>query len=86
MSFNPRYCSTNVGALGVAGPKIHTYSSDESLATVAGSGYFNAIKDVITTGDFMLVYSSAVSGGGRKIYGLTNTAGVITCPVGAAFS
>ncbi len=59
-------------------PRIHSYKSTDTLATIEASGYFNTVADMIRSGDLMVVYSSAVSGGGVKIYTLVNTANVIT--------
>lgn len=79
MTFDSTKWSGNVNGTGFGGPKNHTYSSPDALATIAGSGYFNAIAGEMDTGDCLYVYSSAATGGGGKHYRMTNTAGVITC-------
>lgn len=77
MSFNKTNYDPGASSKGSV-PKIHRYSSSDTLATIEGSGYFNSVEDLINSGDLMVVYSSAVSGGGVKVYQLTNTDGVIT--------
>lgn len=77
MAFNKSNYDPGASSKGSV-PKIHRYSSSDTLATIEASGYFNSIEDIINTGDLLVVYSSAVSGGGVKVYTLTNTAGVIT--------
>lgn len=59
-------------------PKIHRYTSSDALATIMASGYFDGVDDLITTGDLMVVKSSAAADGGTRLIVLTNTAGVIT--------
>lgn len=83
MSFSKaNYDPTSSGSQGSA-PRIHSYKSSDALATIEASGYFNSVADLIRSGDLMVVYSSAVSGGGLKVYQLVNTANVITS-VGSA--
>lgn len=77
MSFNKSNYDPGASSKGSV-PKIHRYKSSDTLASIEASGYFNSVEDIINTGDLMVVYSSAVSGGGVKVYTLTNTDGVIT--------
>lgn len=77
MAFNKSNYDPGASSKGSV-PKIHRYKSSDTLASIEASGYFNSVEDIINTGDLMVVYSSAVSGGGVKVYTLTNTDGVIT--------
>lgn len=61
-------------------------SDGDTLATIAGSGYFNAQADNIQTGDFILVFSARATGGGAALMQMVNTAGVITEGLTAALS
>lgn len=66
------------GSNSGAGPKFYTYSTVDSLATVAGSNYFDNASSVLQTGGILAVVSSAVSGGGVRLYKLTVASGVVT--------
>lgn len=72
----------NPGANSKGGIKLGMYSepdvAGDTIATILGSGYFNAQADNIDTGDFMLIYSARATGGGAVLIQLVNTAGVIT--------
>jgi hypothetical protein len=59
-------------------PAIYSYkSSGDNKATIAGSGYFNTVEALITTGDWIYTYGSD---GGQTLVA-TNTSGVITAAV-----
>ena len=59
-------------------PSIYSYkSATDNKAAIAGSGYFNAVEGLITTGDWIYTYGSD---GGQTLVA-TNTAGVITTAV-----
>lgn len=60
------------------GAKLSLYSTADAKATVEASGYFDALEANIDTGDFILYYSSAATGGGAALMQMVNTAGVIT--------
>jgi hypothetical protein len=49
----------------------------DNKAAIAGSGYFNDVEGLITTGDWIYTYGSD---GGQTLVA-TNTAGVITTAV-----
>jgi len=78
MTIDTKNWSGNIAGVGFGGPMMHTYSSSDTLATIAGSGYFNSVADEITTGDVIYVYSSAASGGGGKMYRMTRTVNTVT--------
>ena len=62
--------------------RIHTYSTTDAIATVEGANYFDALEDVLQTGDVIYAHMSD----GNKFYKVTNTAGVITLPTEIAFA
>lgn len=72
----------NPGANSKGGIKFASYTepdvAGDTIATILGSGYFNAQEANIDTGDFMFIYSARATGGGAVIIQLVNTAGVIT--------
>lgn len=72
----------NPGANSKGGIKLALYSepsvTGDTIATIAGSGYFNAQEANIDTGDFILVYSARATGGGAQLMQMVNTAGVIS--------
>ncbi|MEJ0043236.1 MAG: hypothetical protein WDM81_13910 [Rhizomicrobium sp.] len=79
MAFSKLNWQANTAGNGATdAPKTHAYKDSLALATVAASGYFNTVADEIDTGDFVMVNSTATTGGGGKIYRAVNTAGVIT--------
>lgn len=41
-----------------AGVRIHTYTSTDAQATVAASGYFNSLDDILAVGDLIDCYDS----------------------------
>ncbi len=54
---------------------MYSYSSStDNIAAVKGSGYFNTVEGLITTGDFIAATASDAS----ALLVATNTAGVIT--------
>ncbi len=69
----------------IGAPRIYTYDTGDTQATVAASGYFNAgvanqgVSRDLVTGDVILVWSTA--DGTFVWYSVTNTAGVITTAV-----
>ena len=66
--------------------KIATYNSADALATIETDGYFDSYATAFTTGDTMIVYSSAATGGGGKIYTLTITTGDVALSTGVAIA
>lgn len=66
------------GSGSKGGAKLSLYSSSDTLATIVASGYFDAQEANIDTGDFILVYSSAATGGGARLLNMVNTSGTIT--------
>ena len=53
--FNPIMCTGNMGAGGDA-PLFLTYrSEDDTLAVIAGDGYFNDLQNELREGDGLLV-------------------------------
>ena len=77
--------STLQDASVIGAPRIYTYDSADTQATIAASGYFNlavanqGVAPDLVTGDIIMVYSS--SDGTWIWYSVTNTAGVITTAV-----
>lgn len=76
------FASANWATVGASksgnAPAIYSYkSSADTKATIAGSGYFNTVEALITTGDWIYTYGS---NGGQTLVA-TNTAGVITTAV-----
>jgi hypothetical protein len=70
----PGWATVGASKSGSA-PSVYTFiSASDNKAAVAASGYFNAIEDLIVTGDFIL--NKATDGG--QLLVATNTAGVIT--------
>tara|TARA_R100000935_G_scaffold56121_1_gene87111 strand:- start:1498 stop:1740 length:243 start_codon:yes stop_codon:yes gene_type:complete len=60
-------------------PAIYSYkSSGDNKAAIAGSGYFNTVEALITTGDWIYTYGSD---GGQTLVATNNGAGVITSAV-----
>lgn len=56
-------------------PSVYSYkTAADNKAAVAGSGYFNSVESLISTGDFIMNYASD----GGQLLVATNTAGVIT--------
>lgn len=56
-------------------PAMYSYSSSaDNIAAVKGSGYFDTVEALITTGDFIAATASDAS----ALLVATNTAGVIT--------
>lgn len=75
MAFAQANWSTVSASKAGSAPSVYTYSSSaDNKAAVAGSGYFNDVEGLITTGD--LIYTYASDGGQTLV--ATNTAGVIT--------
>jgi hypothetical protein len=72
---------TGSGSKGSA-PKVMTYTTSDAIATVEGANYFNALEDIIATGDVLYCNMSD----GAKFYRCTNTAGVITIATEVAFA
>tara|TARA_R100001369_G_scaffold5005_2_gene14400 strand:- start:10222 stop:10464 length:243 start_codon:yes stop_codon:yes gene_type:complete len=60
-------------------PAIYSYkSSGDNKAAIAGSGYFNTVEALITTGDWIYTHGSD---GGQTLVATNNGAGVITSAV-----
>jgi hypothetical protein len=75
MAFAQANWSTVSASKAGSAPSVYSYStSADNKTTVAGSGYFDDIEGLITTGD--LIYTYASDGGQMLV--ATNTAGVIT--------
>lgn len=59
-------------------PSLYGYSTEDTIATVNTSGYFDDLSDTLAIGDTILVRSST---GGTQvlswIYVLTNASGVV---------
>lgn len=49
-------------AVGALAPAFHTYSTQDTHATVDTSGYFNEVRDLLKIGD--LIYVVVLTGGG----------------------
>lgn len=75
MAFAQANWSTVAASKSGNAPSVYSYSSSaDNKAAVAGSGYFNSVEGLITTGDFILNHASD----GGQLLVATNTAGVIT--------
>ena len=85
MSLITKNLSTNVGGIGMGGPKVHTYTSSDTMGTIAGSGYFNAAQSQMDTGDLLYVECTNATPG-TKLFRVINTAGVITMGIALAFA
>lgn len=72
----------NLGAASSSGPgnttRLHSYVTNDLLATVAGAGYFNAAAGFINTGDLILVAADIDGTPATNCYVATNTDNVIT--------
>lgn len=78
MAFAQANWATVAASKAGSAPSIYSYkSATDNKATIAGSGYFNAVEGLITTGDWIYTYGSD---GGQTLVA-TNTAGVITTAV-----
>jgi len=78
MAFASANWSTVAAAKSGNSPAMYSYSSSvDNQAAIAGSGYFNTVEGLITTGDMIYTYGSD----GGQILIATNTAGVITTAV-----
>tara|TARA_R110000803_G_scaffold67203_1_gene128833 strand:- start:5889 stop:6128 length:240 start_codon:yes stop_codon:yes gene_type:complete len=76
------FSSVNWSTVGASksgnSPSIYSYkSSGDNKATIAGSGYFNSVESLITTGDWAYTYGSD----GGQTLALTKTGVVITAAV-----
>lgn len=60
------------------GMSLHLYITDDALATVAASGYYNAVEGNIKSGDIVIVSGDFDGTNVHQTYVLVNTAGVIT--------
>lgn len=49
-------------AVGGLAPAFHTYSTQDTHATVDTAGYFNEVRDLLKSGD--LIYVAVLTGGG----------------------
>ena len=75
MAFASANWSTVAASKSGNAPAMYTYSSSaDNIAAVKGSGYFNTVEGLITTGDFIAATASDAS----ALLVATNTAGVIT--------
>jgi len=78
MAFAKANWSTVAASKAGNSPAVYSYSSSaDNKAAIAGSGYFNDVESVITTGDLIYTYGSD----GGQMLAATNTAGVITTAV-----
>tara|TARA_R110002153_G_C13267283_1_gene492943 strand:- start:1144 stop:1386 length:243 start_codon:yes stop_codon:yes gene_type:complete len=78
MAFVSKNWSTVAASKSGASPAMYSYSSStDNQAAIAGSGYFNTVEGLITTGDMIYTYGSD----GGQIVVATNTSGVITAAV-----
>lgn len=78
MAFAQANWATVAASKAGSAPNIYSYkSAADNKATIAGSGYFNSVEALITTGDWIYTYGSD---GGQTLVA-TNTAGVITTAV-----
>ena len=78
MAFAQANWATVAASKAGSAPNIYSYkSAADNKATIAGSGYFNDVEGLITTGDWIYTYGSD---GGQTLVA-TNTAGVITTAV-----
>ena len=77
MAFAQANWAAGNGKAGSA-PAVYTYkSSADNKAAIRGSGYFNTVESLLTTGDLIYTYGSD----GGQMLAATNTAGVITTAV-----
>ncbi len=74
------------GSPASPGPTVWTYISSDTVAAIETDGYFDAVDDLMTTGDFLLAHSTATTGGGQKIYLLTVTANDVALSTGTSIS
>jgi|DEB0MinimDraft_6_1074348.scaffolds.fasta_scaffold61107_2 hypothetical protein len=68
----------NPGASTGTAPSIHTYTTEDTIATANTSGYFNEISDILAVGD--LIYLQTSTGGTRVAVlaqVLSNASGVV---------
>jgi len=78
MAFAQANWSTVAASKAGSAPNVYSYSSSaDNKAAIAGSGYFNSVEGLITTGDLIYTYGSD----GGQMCVATNTAGVITTAV-----
>ena len=78
MAFAKANWSTVSASKAGNAPAVYSYSSSaDNKATIAGSGYFDDVEGLITTGDLIYTYGSD----GGQMLAATNTAGVITTAV-----
>lgn len=78
MAFAQANWSTVAASKAGSAPNVYSYSSSgDNKAAIAGSGYFNSVEGLITTGDLIYTYGSD----GGQMCVATNTAGVITVAV-----
>lgn len=78
MAFAQANWATVAASKAGSAPNIYSYkSASDNKAAIAGSGYFNDVEGLITTGDWIYTYGSD---GGQTLVA-TNTAGVITTAV-----
>lgn len=68
---------TASGSKGGAAPKIPSYGTSDTFATIETDGYFDDLDDVLKSNDLLVVYSSAAADGGVRIYHITKTSGDI---------
>lgn len=70
---------TGSGSKGGSAPKVATYGTSDTFATVEGANYFDGIADTLKDGDLLTVYSSAAADGGIRTYNVARSdADVIT--------
>jgi hypothetical protein len=78
MAFAQANWSTVSASKAGTAPNVYSYkSSADNKAAIAGSGYFNSVEGLITTGDLIYTYGSD----GGQMLAATNTSGVITTAV-----
>jgi hypothetical protein len=78
MAFSSVNWSTVGSSKSGNSPSIYSYkSAGDNKAAIAGSGYFNSVESLITTGDWIYTYGSD---GGQTLVA-TKTGAVITTAV-----
>lgn len=78
MAFAQANWATVAASKAGSAPSIYSYkSATDNKAAIAGSGYFNSVEGLITTGDLIYTYGSD----GGQMLAATNTSGVITTAV-----
>lgn len=87
MAFN-KQAITPIGGQSLRGkaPQAYAYKTNDAIATVKGSGYFNEFGSFLEPGDLIFVStmnSSSAAAGCYFLVVAANTAGVVTTAVAA---